>query len=58
MTTEILRTMLYRKDENLANIKTVIFDEVHFVNDPDRGVVWEECIILMPADVSEAEAAA
>ncbi|KAF4665695.1 hypothetical protein FOZ61_010596 [Perkinsus olseni] len=50
MTTEILRTMLYRKDESLANIKTVIFDEVHFVNDPDRGVVWEECIILMPPD--------
>jgi ATP-dependent RNA helicase HelY len=23
----------------------VIFDEVHYINDPERGTVWEECII-------------
>ncbi|CAE7540048.1 unnamed protein product [Symbiodinium natans] len=52
MTTEILRSMLYRGDKGLNQVKWVIFDEVHYVNDADRGVVWEEVIILLPPEVS------
>lgn len=51
MTTEILRSMLYRGDKGLREVKWVIFDEVHYVNDAER-VVWEEVIILLPAEVS------
>ena len=29
----------------------VIFDEVHYMRDKERGVVWEETIILLPAAV-------
>ncbi|KAJ1613530.1 mRNA translation inhibitor SKI2 SFII helicase [Cryptosporidium canis] len=47
MTTEILRTMLYRSDPCIEQIQTVIFDEVHYINDPERGVVWEEVLILL-----------
>ncbi|CAJ1335447.1 unnamed protein product [Effrenium voratum] len=52
MTTEILRSMLYRGDKGLREVKWVIFDEVHYVNDAERGVVWEEVIILLPSEVS------
>ncbi|OII78370.1 DEAD DEAH box helicase family protein [Cryptosporidium andersoni] len=48
MTTEILRTMLYRNDPYIDQLQTVIFDEVHYINDFDRGVVWEEVLILLP----------
>jgi antiviral helicase SKI2 len=30
----------------------VIFDEVHYVNDVERGVVWEEVIIMLPNHVN------
>ena len=26
----------------------VIFDEIHYLADEDRGTVWEESIIFMP----------
>ncbi|KAH0471563.1 MAG: hypothetical protein KVP17_000979 [Porospora cf. gigantea B] len=52
MTTEILRTMLYRGDPLINQLAYVVFDEVHYVSDPDRGLVWEECIILMPDHIS------
>eukprot|EP00914_Ancora_sagittata_P031678 GHVO01064173.1.p1 GENE.GHVO01064173.1~~GHVO01064173.1.p1 ORF type:complete len:998 (+),score=151.22 GHVO01064173.1:303-3296(+) len=52
VTTEILRTMLYRNDPSLSKLQCVIFDEVHYINDPERGVVWEEVIIMLPAQVS------
>ncbi len=42
MTTEILRSMLYKGADVIANIEWVVFDEVHYVNDAERGVVWEE----------------
>jgi superfamily II RNA helicase len=42
MTTEILRSMLYRGADIIRDIEWVIFDEVHYVNDAERGVVWEE----------------
>eukprot|EP00759_Apiculatamorpha_spiralis_P005755 PhF_6_TR13417/c0_g1_i2/m.21375/K12598/MTR4, SKIV2L2; ATP-dependent RNA helicase DOB1 len=48
MTTEILRSMLYRGTEMLREVGCVIFDEVHYMRDKARGVVWEETIILLP----------
>ncbi|AMD19933.1 HCL218Cp [Eremothecium sinecaudum] len=51
MTTEILRSMLYRGADLIRDLEFVIFDEVHYVNDQDRGVVWEEVIIMLPSHV-------
>ena len=52
MTTEILRSMLYRGADIIRDVEFVIFDEVHYVNDLERGVVWEEVIIMLPEHVS------
>ncbi|GMM28643.1 ATP-dependent RNA helicase [Martiniozyma asiatica (nom. inval.)] len=51
MTTEILRSMLYRGSEIMREVGWVIFDEVHYMRDKSRGVVWEETIILLPDNV-------
>ncbi|KAH6674512.1 rRNA-processing arch domain-containing protein [Halenospora varia] len=51
MTTEILRSMLYRGSEIMREVAWVIFDEVHYMRDKTRGVVWEETIILLPDKV-------
>lgn len=51
MTTEILRSMLYRGSEVMREVAWVIFDEVHYMRDKARGVVWEETIILLPDKV-------
>lgn len=51
MTTEILRSMLYRGSEIMREVAWVIFDEVHYMRDASRGVVWEETIILLPDKV-------
>jgi superfamily II RNA helicase len=62
MTTEILRNLLFKASTNTATLGTagavrmegvgaVVFDEVHYINDPDRGHVWEECLILMPPTI-------
>lgn len=48
MTTEILRSMLYRGSELMREVAWVIYDEVHYLRDSERGVVWEESIILLP----------
>jgi antiviral helicase SKI2 len=52
MTTEILRSMLYRGADLIRDVEFVIFDEVHYVNDQERGVVWEEVIILCPQHIN------
>ena len=55
MTTEILRNILYQQESqhvDISEVDKVIFDEVHYINDPDRGRVWEECIILMPKTIT------
>ena len=52
MTTEILRSMLYRGADLVRDVEFVIFDEVHYVNDLERGVVWEEVIIMLPEHVT------
>ncbi|XP_035698765.1 exosome RNA helicase MTR4-like [Branchiostoma floridae] len=51
MTTEILRSMLYRGSELMREVAWVVFDEIHYMRDKERGVVWEETIILLPDNV-------
>jgi ATP-dependent RNA helicase DOB1 len=51
MTTEILRSMLYRGSTMMKEVAWVIFDEVHYMRDLERGVVWEESIILLPHSI-------
>lgn len=63
MTTEILRNLLYKKGtttENIGltasisldNLDAVIFDECHYINDKDRGKIWEETMILLPQNIN------
>ena len=40
-----------RLDEELSSVGCVIFDELHYLNDPERGPVWEEAIIHSPPHV-------
>ena len=65
VTTEVLRSMLYKgsgiikKNKEIflifidivKDIEWVIFDEVHYVNNAERGVVWEETIIMLPQHI-------
>lgn len=56
MTTEVFRNMLYGTNfgsitENLKNVKYVVLDEVHYMNDEQRGTVWEESIIYCPTNI-------
>jgi len=46
MTTEIYRNMLLSRDPDTDNIAYVIFDEIHYLGDIERGTVWEESIIF------------
>ncbi len=51
MTTEVYRNMIFGeqfKEHNpiLDNLKTVIFDELHYLGDIDRGGIWEQSIIF------------
>ena len=63
MTTEILRNLLYKKGSttehlgltaslSMDGVDAIIFDECHYINDKDRGKVWEETMILLPPSVS------
>ena len=63
MTTEILRNLLFKAntatasmgitaDLSLDRLDAVIFDECHYINDKDRGAVWEETMILLPREVN------
>lgn len=51
MTTEILQSMLYCGSDVTRDLEYVIFDEVHYINDKERGHVWEQVLILLPAHV-------
>ncbi|MDQ4149941.1 MAG: DEAD/DEAH box helicase [Actinomycetota bacterium] len=51
MTTEVLRNMIYERSELLQDLRFVILDEVHYLQDRYRGAVWEEVIIHLPLDV-------
>lgn len=48
MTTEIFRNMLHEDAERLRNVSYVIFDEIHYLSDEDRGTIWEESLIFLP----------
>lgn len=56
MTTEVFRNMLYGTNfgavaDNLKDIRYVVLDEVHYMNDEQRGTVWEESIIYCPTNI-------
>lgn len=56
MTTEVFRNMLYGtsfgdKNKNLYKVAFVILDECHYMNDTERGTVWEESIIYSPPEI-------
>jgi ATP-dependent RNA helicase HelY len=52
MTTEVLRNMLYEQSRTLEGLMNVVMDEVHYLQDPYRGAVWEEVLIHLPLSVS------
>ncbi|HEX5936724.1 MAG TPA: DEAD/DEAH box helicase [Actinomycetota bacterium] len=52
MTTEVLRNMLYERSSTLTGLLSVVMDEVHYLQDPYRGAVWEEVLIHLPGSVS------
>lgn len=53
-TTEILRNQLYDSMHRgeMLDCDLVVLDEAHFMGDPDRGVVWEEIMIYLPARIN------
>lgn len=50
MTTEIYRNSLFEGDDRFAHCRWVIFDEVHYLDDRERGTVWEEALLLTPRE--------
>jgi len=51
MTTEVLRNMLYAGSPATEGLGWVVLDEVHFLEDPYRGAVWEEVVLNLAEDV-------
>lgn len=51
MTTEVLRNMLYSSRGAPEELRYVVLDEIHFLEDPYRGAVWEEIILTLPKNV-------
>ena len=51
MTTEVLRNMLLTESDQIRDLGLVVLDEVHYLQDPFRGGVWEEVLILTPKSV-------
>jgi antiviral helicase SKI2 len=68
MTTEILCNLLFARAQwakglkpvqsewlaslSLDNVDAIVFDEVHYFNNPERGKVWEECLMLLPPEIN------
>jgi len=48
MTTEIFRNKVLDEPESLVKYSWIIFDEVHYIDNPERGTVWEESLIFLP----------
>ena len=48
MTTEIFRNKVLDEPESLQKYSWVIFDEIHYIDNPERGTVWEESLIFLP----------
>lgn len=51
MTTEIYRNMVLIDEASVSDVTYVIFDEIHYINDIERGHVWEESIIFSRPEV-------
>ncbi|MCA9001502.1 MAG: DEAD/DEAH box helicase, partial [Planctomycetes bacterium] len=51
MTTEILRNAIFENTGLLSGVEYVIFDEIHYMDDRERGTVWEESLIFLPPEV-------
>lgn len=51
MTTEIFRNRCFSEPEGLDDVACVVFDEIHYLDDPERGTAWEESIIFAPPHV-------
>ncbi len=51
MTTEVLRNMIHANSRGLSDLRYVVMDEVHYLQDTYRGPVWEEVIISTPMEV-------
>ncbi len=52
MTTEIYRNTLLEQSQRLAKYAWIIFDEIHYLDDPERGTVWEESILFTPEHIN------
>ncbi|MFH0855930.1 MAG: DEAD/DEAH box helicase [Candidatus Omnitrophota bacterium] len=52
MTTEILRNKILDEPESLKRYSWIIFDEIHYIDNPERGTVWEESLIFLPKHMS------
>src|ERR671937_953973 len=50
MTTEVLRNMLVT-GAPVDEVGAIVFDEIHYLGDPERGTAWEEAILLAPREV-------
>lgn len=48
MTTEIFRNKILDEPESLKKYSWIIFDEIHYIDNPERGTVWEESLIFLP----------
>lgn len=51
MTTEVFRNLLHLEARRLDGVAWVIFDEIHYIDDPERGSVWEESLLFLPPQV-------
>ena len=51
MTTEIFRNAIFENPNRFNNVLYLILDEVHYLDDEDRGSVWEESIIFAPYQI-------
>jgi superfamily II RNA helicase len=51
MTTEIFRNTIFESPRSLDDVETVVFDEIHYMDDLERGTVWEESIIFAPKHI-------
>ncbi|MBI4003387.1 MAG: DEAD/DEAH box helicase [Candidatus Omnitrophica bacterium] len=52
MTTEIYRNTLLEDPARLSRYAWVIFDEIHYLDDPERGTVWEESLLFTPSHMN------
>jgi superfamily II RNA helicase len=48
MTTEIFRNKILDEPKALERYSWIIFDEIHYIDNPERGTVWEESLIFLP----------